>query len=95
MGLIIAAREVDDVREVTVQHAGTVTLTTAQWDLVTGGSGGLTPGSPYYLSFGFNDLGHLTKVVVSDAGRFVVLAGIALDEVTMQLALPQLPLEVA
>jgi hypothetical protein len=95
VGLIIAAREVGGVREVTVQHAGTVTLTTTQWDLVTGQTGGLTPGSPYYLSFGFDDLGHLTKIVVSDVGRFVVLAGIALDEVTMQLALPQLPLEVA
>jgi hypothetical protein len=32
-----------------IQTQGQVTLTTAQWDSITGGSGGLTAGSTYYL----------------------------------------------
>lgn len=32
------------------QFAGPLSLTTAQWDAVTGGSGGLTRGATYYLS---------------------------------------------
>jgi hypothetical protein len=33
-----------------VQFAGPLTLTTAEWDVITGGSGGLVVGVPYYLS---------------------------------------------
>lgn len=33
-----------------VKRAGYLTLTTAQWDAVAGTTGGLTPGTPYYLS---------------------------------------------
>ena len=33
-----------------VQTGGTFTATTAQWDAVTGESGGLTPGTKYFLS---------------------------------------------
>lgn len=32
-----------------VQFSGSMILTTAQWDEVTGQAGGLTPGAPYYL----------------------------------------------
>lgn len=32
-----------------VQIRGSVSLTTAQWDAVTGGSGGLTPGAYYFV----------------------------------------------
>jgi len=34
----------------TASSIGELTLTTAQWDVVTGGSGGLTAGSTYFLS---------------------------------------------
>jgi len=30
-------------------YAGPLELTTAEWDAITGGSGGLTPGTTYYL----------------------------------------------
>ena len=33
-----------------IATSGAVTATTAQWDAVTGQSGGLTPGAKYYLS---------------------------------------------
>lgn len=33
-----------------IQFHGIITATTGQWDAVTGGSGGLTPGSYYYVS---------------------------------------------
>src|SRR5678815_1916724 len=32
-----------------VKTSGKMTLTTAQWDSITGGTGGLTPGSKYYV----------------------------------------------
>lgn len=33
-----------------IQLGGMITLTTSEWDVITGGSGGLTPGLTYYLS---------------------------------------------
>jgi hypothetical protein len=47
-GLAIRAAGAGD--RVLIQYAGTVELTTAQWDAVTGGSGGLTEGDAYYVS---------------------------------------------
>jgi hypothetical protein len=44
--------------EVSVETSGMVTLTTDQWDAVTGGKGGLIPGTAYYLST--TQPGHLT-----------------------------------
>ena len=41
------------------QFAGPLTLTAAEWDALTGDSGGLTPGVPYYVSQG--TAGKLTK----------------------------------
>lgn len=37
-------------RQVRTQFAGPMTLTTEQWDLITGDTGGLENGAPYYLS---------------------------------------------
>ena len=62
-----------------VQTNGKVILTTAQWDSITGQSGGLTPGSGYYLS---QTAGLLTKTPVN-SGRFIV--GVALTTTDFQL----------
>jgi len=48
---------------------GRLTATTAQWDAVTGGTGGLTPGARYYLSPGTP--GTLTLTVPSTDGHVV------------------------
>jgi len=44
-----------------VDTAGEMTLTTAQWDAVTGQTGGLTPGAKYYLDATTG--GHITSTV--------------------------------
>jgi hypothetical protein len=61
---------------VVVQSQGVLTLTEAQWDVVTGGSGGLARGAPYYLSSLVR--GRLTtSQPLSD--NFLVRVGIALS----------------
>lgn len=52
----------------TVQVEGVVELTTAQWDAVTGGSGGLTPGAIYYVG---TTAGQITATAPSTMGQFV------------------------
>lgn len=46
-----------------IQSEGLITATTGEWDAVTGDTGGLTPGSWYYLNEG--TAGMLTKTVPS------------------------------
>ncbi len=70
------------------QYGGLLQLTTAQWDAVTGGSGGLAPGSSYFLSP--TTAGHLTTTSPSGGGQYVVPIGIALSTMTM-LLLVQVP----
>jgi hypothetical protein len=63
--------------------SGPVTATTAQWDAVTGQSGGLTAGAVYHLSNG--TAGWLTTSVPSTEDHFVVRIGVALSSTTMLL----------
>jgi len=60
---------------------GTMTLTTVQWDAVTGGAGGLTPGSIYWLSDSV--LGRITTTAVSSGFRCLI--GRAIDSTKMAL----------
>jgi len=73
-----------------VQFEGVLTLTTAQWDVITSGSGGLTRGVPYYLSSGFRE-GQLTTTPPSAGGTFVVQVGVALSPTDMliQICAPE------
>lgn len=64
-----------------VQTMGTFTATTAQWDVVTGGVGGLIPG-PYYLSV---TTGQITNSAPSALGDYVVEIGLALSSTKMRL----------
>lgn len=52
-----------------IQFEGIVTATTGQWDAVTGGSGGLTPGLYYYVSAA--TAGLLTTTAPSTVGQVV------------------------
>jgi len=66
------------------QFRDEMTLTTAQWDVATGGSGGLTPNVPYYLDATTG--GRLTTVPPSTAGvagTVDKLLGVALSSTTM------------
>lgn len=71
------------------QFAGVLTLTTEEWDAITGQSGGLTRNAPYYLGSGFNE-GQLTTTAPSTSGTFVARAGVALSstDLLIQLCAP-------
>lgn len=55
--------------------SGSLTLTTSQWDNVTGQSGGLTPGSNYYLSA--VEAGKLSTSIPTESGEVVAKLGVA------------------
>ena len=66
---------------------GTMTATTGQWDAVAGTSGGLTPGTIYYLSAATP--GVLTSTAPSAATQFVMAVGIALSSTQMELLISE------
>jgi hypothetical protein len=72
-----------------IQYTGELTLTAAEWDVVTDQSGGLTPDAAYYVSAAVG--GHITTVPPVAAGSFVALVGIALSATTMLLR-PSFPI---
>jgi hypothetical protein len=67
-----------------VQRSGIVVLTTAQWDVITAGSGGLTTGTMYYVS---NTTGKITPYTTLSLGHglFISQVGWALSSTEMQL----------
>jgi len=67
------------------QSAGQLSATTGQWDAVTGQTGGLTPGSVYYLSAA--TAGMLTTTAPVTVTQFVVEVGVALTATTMLLSI--------
>ena len=73
------------VRPVTVKNTGPVELTTAEWDAITGESGGLTVDERYYLSAA--TAGKLTGTPPVGTGTFQTLVGIALSTTQLLLQL--------
>jgi len=71
-----------------VQLDGQLSATTAQWDAITGGTGGLTAGSTYYLSASTS--GQLTTVAPTTTGQFVLRIGKALSTTVLDIAIGQL-----
>jgi hypothetical protein len=76
---------------VVTQFHGILTLTTAEWDVVTLLTGGLTTGAVYYLSVGFHE-GQLTTTASTTPGDFVTQVGIALSptDLLVQISATQL-----
>lgn len=70
-----------------VQTDGQLTATTAQWDAVTGGSGGLTAGSVYYVSAA--TAGQLTTTAPTTTGQFVVRVGKAISTTVLDISIMQ------
>jgi fibronectin-binding autotransporter adhesin len=62
-----------------------LTLTTTQWDAVAGTTGGLTPGTVYFLHQ--TTPGHLTATPPTTTGQFVVQVGIALSATQLLIKL--------
>lgn len=73
-----------------VQFIGVLDATTAQWDAVTGESGGLAAGSVYYLDAG--TAGRLTTTAPIDVGEYVTEIGEAVSATKMKLAIKR-PIE--
>jgi hypothetical protein len=62
---------------------GILVATTTQWDAVTGGTGGLTFGTEYFLDPA--NPGKLTSTVPTTVGQCVTLVGIALSTTELEL----------
>lgn len=64
-----------------IQRYGILAATTAQWDAVTGDTGGLTAGASYYLDP--STAGMLTTTPPSTATQFIVKIGVASSTVRL------------
>ena len=71
----------------TVQFAGMLTLTTSEWNQITGSTGGLTPGLTYYLDDGIPGRISILAPAISNA----VLIGVSPTEAIIQLKVLALP----
>jgi len=69
---------------------GPVELTTAEWDIITGETGGLTVSEVYYLS---DNSGVNAGELSVDPGSLIVQIGVALNATTMLVGLPAVPAE--
>lgn len=67
-----------------IQTDGILTLTTGEWDDITGQTGGLTFNTPYYVSS--VTAGLLTTTAPTSAGTFVVRAGLALSTTELDIS---------
>ena len=81
VGLVTA--DAPDAAPVIIQTSGILTGTTAQWDAVTGSTGGLSEGSQYFLS---EIAPGLMSLIAPDAnGEYVVSLGIALSATEFEI----------
>lgn len=68
-----------------IQTDGQISATAAQWDAVTGQTGGLTAGSVYYLSA--TAAGQMTITAPTTVGQYVERIGKALSATVFDLAI--------
>lgn len=68
-----------------IQTDGLFTATTGEWDAVTGGTGGLTPGSVYFLSSA--TAGRITTTAPSASGSYVRPLGRAISETAFEITI--------
>ena len=66
---------------------GVLVATTGEWDVVTGDTGGLTPGANYFLDAAA--AGKLTATPPSSGGEFVVRVGHALSATELEIEVQQ------
>lgn len=67
-----------------IQTDGILAATTGQWDAVTGGTGGLTSGTVYYLDP--TTAGMLTSTAPSTPTQYVVRVGKAISTTEMEIS---------
>lgn len=68
-----------------VQTDGILNATTAQWDAVTGGTGGLTPGAVYFLSA--STAGRITTTAPTATGEYVARVGRAFSSTALDISI--------
>jgi hypothetical protein len=68
-----------------IQSDGVLAASTAQWDAVTGQSGGLTPGSIYFLDSA--TAGKLTVTAPTADGEFVCRIGLATSTTELEISI--------
>jgi len=68
-----------------IQTDGILSATTGQWDAVTGGSGGLTAGTVYYLDA--STAGSITDTASTTVGQYVVQIGRAISTTEMEISI--------
>jgi hypothetical protein len=70
-----------------IQTDGILAATTGQWDTVTGGSGGLTAGTVYFLDP--DTAGMLTSTAPTTVADYVVRIGKAISTTEMEISITQ------
>ena len=83
VGLVITSPSVAAAAQGTFTMDGLITATTAQWDAVTGQTGGLTATSRYYLDP--SNPGKLTTTPPSTVGQYVAEIGIAFNTTDLKI----------
>lgn len=79
----LAVADIANAASGAVQFGGRLTLTTGQWDVITGQVGGLTTGSKYWLSP--TTAGRLTTTPPTTAGQQSVWVGTAESTTVMRI----------
>lgn len=82
-------KSVNEDGTVVVQESGILTLTAGEWDVITGGSGGLALSSSYYLPFGGSDA--LSDTPPLFPGAYSSRVGVGLNETDMLLSVGSTP----
>ena len=83
IGLVGTSPSITNATSGQVNVSGVMTATTTQWDAVTGGSGGLTFNTTYYLDP--TTSGKLTSTAPSTVGQYVVEIGIAVSTTELEI----------
>lgn len=82
---LVSAASIAAAASGAVQTDGFFTATTTQWDVITGQTGGLTPGAAYFLSAA--TAGRLTITAPTAVGQFVGYVGRAISSTVFEISL--------
>lgn len=83
----LLAEAIADTASGDVAIDGILTLTTGEWDAITGETGGLTPNANYFLDAA--TLANLTQTAPTTVGEFVVRVGHALSATELEIEVQQ------
>jgi hypothetical protein len=83
VGLVASSPNIGAAGSGPVQLSGILTMTTAQWDAITGGSGGLIADTNYFLDPA--TAGKMTSVVPTTVGQYVVEIGTAFSTTELNI----------